>query len=208
MKINRHFVIASLATTALTLAGGASAQLMSPNGRGTGMDENRYSVLPYTRNGYVGVNLGASDYDTDCGLLGVCENSDIAGKVYTGGMFNRNFGLEVAYLHTGRAERAGGTTHGYGLNVSAVGRLPVNRVLALFAKGGVTYGRTKTTSTPGSGVASGSENDFGPSLGGGLEVAMTPRLAAVLEYERHRFQFAGGDRDWVAQTTVGLKYQF
>lgn len=170
-------------------------------------DENRNSFMSYTRNGYIGAGLGKSDYDTGCGSTGSCKNPDLAGKIYAGGMFNPYWGLEFEYIHMGRAERGGGHTRAHGLNLSFVGRVPLGDVFAVFGKAGATYGRTETTADAGSGISTGDENGFGPSFGVGVSVDFTRNLTGMLEWERHRFEFAGG-RDWVDAATIGVKYRF
>lgn len=51
--------------------------------------EGNFSVIPYTSHGYVGLNLGQSDYDLACvGGFG-CDSKGTAVNLYTGGMFNR-----------------------------------------------------------------------------------------------------------------------
>ncbi|MEN3112750.1 outer membrane beta-barrel protein [Uliginosibacterium paludis] len=171
-------------------------------------EAERYSWIPRTRNGYVGATLGGAFYDTRCGS-GSCEDPDMAGKVFSGGMFNRFVGLELAYLNMGNAERGGGDTRAQGLNLSLVLRAPLRGdVVSLFALAGATYGQTKTTATAGSGVATGKVYGWGPSFGGGISVALDPRWTALAQWERHRFQFAGDSDNWVDQASVGLKYSF
>src|SRR5512133_1299548 len=97
---------AMLSLAALAASSAACAQT-SPSATDAAYG-NRYSMLPYTRSGYVGINLGSSDYDTPCGSVGGCDNTDLAGKIYTGGMINRYLGVELGYLHMGEADRAGG----------------------------------------------------------------------------------------------------
>lgn len=161
------------------------------------------------RSGYVGLSLGASDYDVNCGGGGPCDEPDVGGKVFTGGMFDRFFGLELAYLNLGWTERGAARSRAQGVNLSLVGRIPLHgdRV-ALFAKGGGTYGRTNTVASPGSGIVGGSENGFGASFGAGFSFQTAPNWGVVVEWERHRFDFAGDNREWVDFASVGLKYQF
>lgn len=168
-----------------------------------------YSLLPYTRRGYVGINLGRPEYDNDCGVTGfACNDPNLSGRIYTGGLFNDNFGLELAYLNMGRAERAGGTTRAEGLNLSLIGRMPLGAAFSIFAKGGVTYGRTKVSTDGASGVPAGNDSGWGGSYGGGLSFDLAANSSVVLEWERHDFHFVNEGRQPVTSTTVGYVHRF
>lgn len=178
----------------------------SPSSAGIG----RASVLPYTQNGYIGISGGRSQYSLSNGPPGLglaYDDSGNALKLYTGGFFHPNVGVEVGYLDVGKAHRLGGDTKAYGFNLSLVGRAPINEQLDLFGKVGTTYGRTRTSGQAGTGVAMGKEDGFGLSYGLGARWAFTPQWAAVLEWERHKFKFSDGDAN-VNLTTVGLQYRF
>lgn len=54
-----------------------------------------YSVLPWTQQGHVGLNVGKPDYSNSCGAGPSCDDADAALHLYTGGMFNRWLGLEA-----------------------------------------------------------------------------------------------------------------
>jgi hypothetical protein len=168
-----------------------------------------YSLLPYTKRGYVGLNLGKSDYgDLSCGVGGfACDDGDVGGSLYTGGMFNEWLGMELGYLHMGRADRAGGRTEAQGLNVSLLARLPLQQ-FSVFAKGGTTYGRTKVTADPLALVPSGKDSGWGASYGVGVGMDVTPATSVVLEWGRHDFHFAGTGKQDVSLTSLGLKYRF
>jgi OOP family OmpA-OmpF porin len=168
-----------------------------------------YSWIPGTRRGYVGINLGRSDYGTPCGSGGLgCDKPRVAGKVYSGGMFNDYVGMELGYLHMGRADRAGGRTDAQGLNASVVGRVPFGGAFNAFAKGGVTYGRTHVSAASAAGIPTGTGSGWGASYGGGLGWDFNRTSGLVLEWERHDFRFAGlGKRD-VDMTTIGYMHRF
>ncbi len=57
-------------------------------------------------------------------------------------------------------------------------------------------------------AAGGGDTGWGPSLGLGVNWNVSNNWTAVLEWERHRFQFGGGVRDYVQATSLGLKYRF
>lgn len=166
------------------------------------------SFVPGTQEGYVGLSGGQSKYDLRSGTGGFAfDDSDTAWKVYSGGYFNRNFGVELGYLNMGKAERIGGSTKAQGLNLSLVGRAPLSEQFDVFGKLGTTYGRTRTSGNSGLGVATGKDDGFGLSYGAGVRWAFNPQWAAVLEWERHRLHFADGNSD-VDMTTVGVQYRF
>lgn len=181
-------------------AGGTTASSSATSNEG-------YSWIPGTRGGYAGINLGRSDYGTPCRAGFNCEKPNVAGKVYSGGMFNDHVGVELGYLHAGRADRNGGRTDAQGLNASVVGRVPFGAFNA-FAKGGLTYGRTHTSAAGAAGVPTGTGSGWGKSYGAGVGWDFNRTSGLVLEWERHDFRFAGlGKRD-VDMTTIGYRHRF
>lgn len=168
-----------------------------------------YSILPWTRRGYVGINVGRSDYgDLSCGTgLFDCDDRATHVHLYTGGLFNEWIGLEVGYLNQGSVDRAGGSTRSQGANLSLVARAPLG-AFNLFGKVGTTYGRTRVSSELLSGVDSGSRSGWVRSYGFGAGVDLTPRSGVVLEWARHGFrQPGGGERD-VDSASLGYVHRF
>lgn len=188
-----------LATVAVLATAAAQAQSSSSS--------SGYSVLPWTQQGYVGLNIGKPDYNNSCGSGPTCDDPDAALHVYTGGMFNEWLGLELGYLNMGRADRAGGRTRAHGINLSLVGRIPVGPV-NLFAKGGATYGRTEVSADLLSGVSSGKGRGTGLSVGAGVGYDFNRNSSVVLEYGRHDFHFAGVGRKAVDLTSIGYVHRF
>ena len=193
--LSRTFSATIFAVAALTTAVGAQAQanyaLYSPGA------------------GYVGLNVGSSNYSLGNGFGPFAsDDKDTVYNVYTGTFFNPNFGLELGYTNFGKINRAGGNTKAEGINLSLVGRAPITPSFALFGKLGTTYGRTDVSAAQNSLVASGKETGFGVSYGVGAEYSFTPQLSAVLQYDEHKLKFAGAGRDRVDATTVGLRYRF
>ena len=158
---------------------------------------------------YIGFNAGQSSYRQGCGTGAFnCGDKDDAYSIYGGSMFSNNFGLELGYIDMGDIPRGGGTTKAQGVNLSLVGKLPLSQAFGLFGKVGTTYGRTSVSSLPGSGVAAGSENGFGLSVGAGMSYDFSERWSAVLQWDRHDFKFAGAGRENINATTLGVKYRF
>lgn len=163
------------------------------------------SWMPYMSGGYVGINLGSPRFDDkNCAGGFSCDDPDLGGKIYTGGMFNRNFGLELAYVDMDALERNGGESEAHGFDLSIVGSLPLNNTWNAFARLGTTYGRTKTSGAVGS---TGEESGWEPSYGFGVGVNINPRTEVLLEWDRHRFEFVDREAD-VDLVSLGLKYRF
>jgi opacity protein-like surface antigen len=130
------------------------------------------------------------------------------GKIYMGGYFSPYVGAEIGYVDMGDADFAGGRTSAHGVNLSLVARAPVSERFSIFGKLGTTYGRTRVSALPGTGVATGSESGWGPAYGLGASWDISRNWSAVLEWERTRFRFAGGDREGVSATSLGVRYNF
>jgi OmpA-OmpF porin, OOP family len=198
---------------AATLACGAA---LAQQSQGSGMNSpsafgrsDGYSIIPYTRRGYAGINVGQSDYgDFSCGTPGFgCDDSDPRIHAYFGGFFNEWVGVQFGALYEGASDRAGGSTRAEGLNVSLVGRVPIG-AFSVFAKGGATYGRTRVTADALSGITPGRKRGFGGSYGVGAGYDITANHGVVLEWERHAFKVPGGGRRDIDSTSVGYVYRF
>jgi len=201
----RNMAALSLTAAAVVLALPATAQTSS-SGASTSMSTPR---AQFGSSGYLGLNLGRSRFDTNCGngVFG-CDNSDRALHLYAGSMFSDYFGLELGYLNFGDMARGGGETKAQGLNLSLVGKVPVATALGLYGKIGTTYGRTETSAVAGSGVVAGSDNGFGLSYGLGVSYDFSPRVSAVLGWDSHDLRFAGTGRDAVRTTTLGVQFRY
>lgn len=171
--------------------------------------QQRTSFLPYTTDGYAGLNIGRPEYDLGCGAGGfACDDPNTSFHIYTGGIVNDWFGAEVGYLHFGRADRQGGKTRGHGLNLSLVGNIPIVDMFRVFGKVGTTYGRTEVTTSPLSLEPNGSDSGFNLSYGVGVGWDFTNNLGAVLQWERHRMDFAGRGRQNIDNTSLGVVFRF
>lgn len=199
-----HRIIANLFVAAASLATAVGAQAQSS----TSSPSSAYAMYG-SGNSYLGLNAGQSNFSlgSGTGLFG-SDKYDTAYNVYAGSYFNRNFGFEFGYTDFGSVSRAGGKTKADGINLSLVGRLPLSDSFNLLGKLGTTYGRTEVSSAAGSGVTAGSENEFGWSYGVGAEYSFNPQWSAVLQYDEHELKFAGGGRDRISATSLGLRYRF
>jgi OOP family OmpA-OmpF porin len=203
MKHSYRFLPGLLvALASVLLLTGAQAQ-----SSGAGASSGSGLYVPANR--YLGLNVGQSDYSlgNGTGLFG-SDRRTTSYNIYAGSYFNPNFGFEIGYTDFGKINRAGGSTKADGINLSLVGRAPMSGSFNLLGKVGTTYGRTEVSSAAGSGVAAGSESDFGWSYGLGAEYAFNPQLSAVLQYDEHSLKFTGGDRNRISATSLGLRYRY
>lgn len=184
------------------------AQAGTSSGSSYARDDG-YSLLPYTRRGYFGINLGKPEFNTSCGTgLYACDDPSTGVSLYTGGLFNDWVGMELGYMNTGKADRAGGSTRAQGVNVSLVLRAPLGP-FNVFAKGGAIYGQTQVSSELLSGVSDGKRRGWGASYGAGVGFDFTPSSGVVLEWSRNEFRFPGRDgRDEVDTTSLGYVHRF
>lgn len=134
---------------------------------------------------YVGAGIGEATVEVDA--VGF-EADDTAFKIFGGYNINSYFAVEAAYFDGGEAEQSFGNGSVSvaldGLNVSAVGRLPINDVFSLFGKiGYASYegdikGRVGNTV-----VASDSGSDEELTYGFGAAFNLGPAFELRAEYE-------------------------
>jgi OOP family OmpA-OmpF porin len=192
----------AVAAASMTLATSAQAQMM---GRSDG------SMSMYAPgSGYIGFNAGRSHYgDRAFNLTGfVNDRSNNAYSIYGGSFFNNNFGLELGYNDFGRVNRFGGSTKASAVSLSLVGKLPVGQSFNLLGRVGGSYVRTDVSSALGSNIQAGRDNKFDLSYGIGAEYSFTPAWSAVLQYDEYNLRYAGGSRERLNTTTVGVRYHF
>lgn len=167
-----------------------------------------YSLLPYTRSGYAGINLGKPDWRPDCVAGFSCDEADVAVYLYTGGLINDVVGLELGYVNSGSAGRNGGKTRAQGVNLSFVARVPLG-AFNIFAKAGALYGETSVSADAASGVATGKQRGWGGAYAAGAGYDFTPQMGVVLEWARNEFRFpGGGSRHDVDSLSLGLVRRF
>lgn len=174
-------------------------------------DDSSYSWLPYTTRGYVGVNAGRAELDDlPCSPFYSCDDStNRAVKVYTGGMFNDYFGLELGYFNTGSFDRSGGRVRAQGASLSFLAQAPLGTMAAVYAKLGGTYAWTKTSAGAlAVGTPTGDESGAGVAYGVGLRINATRNWAVVVEWDQKELKFAGDDKQNTRLTTVGVQYRF
>lgn len=171
---------------------------------------------------YAGIGGGATKMrgycdavDATAGFVGTCDETTAGFKALAGWKLQRHFGLEAGVANFGDA-RADGTLNGtpvigrwqgYGVDLSAIGFLPLGTQFELFAKGGVAFWDIKSTLAT---VATGQVNDRGFSgvWGAGGTWWVMPQVGLRLQYER--FHRVGDDSvqvrtnvDFISLNVVG-----
>ena len=204
IKLNPDLGLKSLwvASALLSAALGAGAQ-SSASSSGSA------SAYEGAVNSYMGLSAGRSRFSMGRGT-GLFESEDrsTAYSLYVGSHLNTHLAFEAGYSDFGEIDRGGGRTQAEGLNLSVVGKLPLGGGLNLLGKLGATYARTQVLSVLGSGIQAGRENRFGWAYGLGAELVLSPQWSAVLQHEGHELKFAGGGRDRISVSSLGLRYRF
>ena len=195
----------SLALLTATLAFAGSVQAQSSN---TPAPRSGYSMY-VPGSAYIGFNVGQSNLNLNNGngTFGIERNKNTY-NLYGGSYFNDFVGLEIGYADFGRINRGGGQTKADGFNVGLAGKFPLGNSFNLLGRLGTTYGRTEVSSNIGSGVVAGKQTGWGGSYGIGAEFMFNPQLSAVLQYDEYNLKFAGGTRDRINTTSLGLRYRF
>jgi OOP family OmpA-OmpF porin len=148
------------------------------------------------------------------------DSTDVGVKVFGGRQFTRNFALEAGYFNLGEfeytANMVAGSENGrakfQGVNLDAVGILPVTEKFAALARLGLTYTEAKTTFSSNGAIqplrtnASKKEANF--KVGLGLQYAFTPALGLRGEWERYRANDAVGNEGDIDMFSIGLVYRF
>ena len=183
---------------------------------------------------YVGANIGqsrakiADDRITAKLLNGnlvttsISENNrDHGYKIFGGYLINKNFAIEGGYFDLGEfgfkaLTLPTGTLNGNiklkGLNLDAVGILPLTEKFAAFGRVGMNYAHAKD-SFSGTGSVSvlnpnPSKYDTNYKFGVGLQYALTESIGIRAEAERYRIDDAIGNKGDINLLSLGLVYRF
>jgi len=165
---------------------------------------------------YIGGSVGKSDFDDNNAIpdlitSGSVDGSDTGFKIFGGYQFNQNFGVELAWVDLGKASYSGtfsgipvtgGSVKTSGLNLSAVGTLPLGSGFALFGKVGFLAWESKANDVTGGAPFSGKADGTDLSLGIGASYDFTKNFGIRAEWERFK---AVGDIDLLS---VGVVYKF
>jgi OOP family OmpA-OmpF porin len=145
---------------------------------------------------YAGAGIGTTKISDDAFDGTGIDDSDTGFKIFGGYDFNQNFAVEVGYFDFGEASaREGGDSLSVGvtgLTASAVGRLPVSDMFALYGKlGFASYDVKAKFSIAGFGSGSESDSDSDLIYGVGGALSFGGNFEARLEYEA--INVDGGD---------------
>ena len=165
---------------------------------------------------YLGGSIGKSDIDDEVttGLItsGSVDGKDTGFKIFGGYMFNRNFGVEGAYVDLGEASYSGlffgapvtgGKVEINGFNLSAVGAFPVNEQFSVFGKIGLFIWEADASDTTGGVPFSASTDGTDVSFGVGVNYNFTRNLGVRAEWE----MFKTDDAD-ATLLSVGVVWKF
>ncbi len=165
---------------------------------------------------YAGGSFGQSTMkDTSSALIGTSfDDTDNAWKVYGGYQFHPNVGVEVGYIDFGKFKGSGPATvsdnwKATGINVSAVGTLPLANQFSLFGKVGLMAWDVDDKFSVGPVSGSAKKKGTNLSLGIGAQYAFTKQLAGRVEYER--FTNVGNDdtgKSDIDLLSIGVVFKF
>jgi len=159
---------------------------------------------------FIDLAIGKSGYSTSCGSVAglTCSRGTTSYSLTAGNMVTDNVGVELSAMNLGKADRAGGSVIARGINLAAVGRLPLGDYVALEGKVGPTYGITKVSVPANAGLASGRATGIGLGYGVALDAAFPRGFHGAVGWEQHDFKFAGQGRSNVRNVTLALGYRF
>ncbi|MDI1247057.1 MAG: outer membrane beta-barrel protein [Rhodoferax sp.] len=183
---------------------------------------------------YGGANIGRTQASIDdaritSGLLGsgltatsiTDDERDRGYKLFGGYQYNKYFAVEAGYFDLGRFGFAAntaptGTLSGNiklrGLNLDALGILPITEKFSAFGRLGVTYAHTDGNFAGTGAVTvlnpSPSARDTNLKVGLGVQYAFTDALSLRAEIERYRVNDAVGNKGDVDMASIGLVYRF
>jgi len=152
------------------------------------------------------------------------EDTDVGYKLLGGYKFNKHFAVEGGYFNLGElgftasyapASSFTGSMKLQGVNLDALGILPLTEKFSAFGRLGVIYAEAKNTFTGTGAGASVAASDPNPKkseinykYGVGLQYDFTRALSMRGEWERYRVNDAVGNTGDIDMVSVGLVYMF
>ena len=194
-----------IAMAALGIAFGACAQSSQPS-----LARSIGDAGAQSGSSFIDMSVGKATYGTSCGNVAglTCSHGTTSYSLTAGNMVTDNVGVELSAMNLGKADRAGGSVIARGINLSAVGRLPLGDSFGLEGKLGTTYGVTHVSAPQDVGVASGRDKGFGLAYGVALDVNVAHGLHGAIGWEQHDFHFVGQGSSNVKNITLALGYTF
>lgn len=142
-------------------------------------------------------------------------------KLFGGYQHNRYFSVEAGYFDLGQfgfdtSTNPAGTLSGNirlrGVNLDAVGTVPITDKFSAFGRLGVAYARAADRFVGTGAVnvlnANPSSREANLKVGLGMQYAFTDALSARAEIERYRVNDAVGHRGDIDLASIGLVYRF
>lgn len=181
---------------------------------------------------YIGGNIGQSRAKIDDArivnqLLGSAtisdDNKGNAFKLFGGYQFNKNLALEAGYFNLGEFGYTASTTVPVGsltgsiklqgLNLDAVGMLPLADKFSVFGRLGLQYAQAKDTFSSTGAVPTPtnpnpSKNALNYKAGLGAQYDFTQALGMRVEAERYRIDDAINNKGDIDMYSLGLVYRF
>ncbi len=167
-------------------------------------------AAPAAGRSFLDLSVGHSSYGTSCGSVAgmTCSRGTTSYSLTGGNMLTENLGVQLTAMNLGKVDRAGGSVIARGVNLSAVGRLPLAGSFAVEAKVGPTYGVTRVSAPEVAGIPSGRDSGFGLGYGVALQADVARGLHGSIGWEQHDFHFVGQGRSEVRNVTLALGYTF
>jgi opacity protein-like surface antigen len=207
---SRTITAVALAALGIAASGVTSAQTAADSRTAAADSRNAADGwrLPYQSGfwGHAGASLGRSKLDLPCPAGAACDNTDTGFRAFVGGRFNNTFGLELGVVNFGKFERGGGDTKGWGLDIPLMLGFPIGANSSVFAKAGIVYSRMDVAGNSAL-VATGKESGWGPRVGLGAQIGLTPNWAIRGDWDRYHVKFPG-TKDNVDQLMLGVQYNF
>lgn len=149
------------------------------------------------------------------------DNRDLGYKLFGGYQFNKYFALEAGYFDLGKFDFTStgvpaGTLSGNikikGVNLDAVGILPITEKFSAFGRVGANYAKVEDSFVGGGSLTALNPNptkrDTNYKLGLGLQYAFNDALAMRVEAERYRIDDAVGNDGDIDLISAGLVFRF
>ena len=159
---------------------------------------------------FIDLSVGRATYATSCGnVTGLtCSRGTTSYSLTAGNMITENLGVELSAIDLGKVDRAGGSVMARGINLSAVGRVPMGDIFGIEGKVGSTYGVTHVSAAQDAGLPTGRDSGFGLAYGAALDVNVARGLHGSIGWEQHDFHFVGQGTSKVKNITLALGYSF
>lgn len=184
---------------------------------------------------YIGGNIGQSRAKIDdaritsqllaAGRTPISISDDNRGnafKLFGGYQFNKHFAVEGGYFNLGQfgytaTTVPAGTLTGkiklQGLNLDAVGMLPLNNKFSVFGRLGLQYAQAKDNFSSSGAIAvptnpNPSKNELNYKAGLGVQYDFNQSLGMRIEAERYRINDAVGNNGDINMYSLGLVYRF